>query len=91
MWRESMNRVIPHYKIVSSTKDFPEWSVKILSGDFEGVTYTVDKLGIPENVQDDDTPISVKLEYTVDEGFVPEEYQIRFTQTVGWILEDIIE
>jgi hypothetical protein len=83
--------VIPHYQITENKKDFPEWGVRILSGDFANVEYVIDKLGIPENVDDRDTPISVKIEYTLLAGEVAEDDRLRFTQTVGWILEDIIE
>jgi hypothetical protein len=86
-----MNRAIPHYQITENNKDFPNWGVKILSGDFANVEYVIDKLGVPENVNDNDTPISVKIEYTLLAGEVEEDQRLRFTQTVGWILEDIIE
>ena len=43
MWRKNMNRVIPHYQITENNKDFPEWGVKILSGDFADIEFVVDR------------------------------------------------
>lgn len=86
-----MNRTIPHYQITENKKDFPEWGVKILSGDFAGIEYVVDRLGIPDNVEDDNTPVAVKIDYTILEGECPEGENNRLTQTIGWIIEDIIE
>ena len=86
-----MNRVIPHYQILETNDDFPNWKIKILSGDFANLTIKIDKLGIPENVDDDDTPIRVELDYTIEEGQLEEDTQrIMLTQTIGWIIEDII-
>ena len=44
-----MNRVIPNYTILENNKDFPSWSVRIEDGDFTGIEYIIDKLGIPED------------------------------------------
>ncbi len=85
-----MNRTTPHYQVTETNKDFPNWSVKILSGDFEGIDFVVDRIGIPEEVTDNDTPVRVEIEYTLLKGEVPEGDGVRFTQTVGWIIEDII-
>lgn len=86
-----MNRVIPHYQILETSDDFPNWKIKILSGDFADLTIKIDKLGIPDNVDDDDTPIRVELDYTIEEGQLEEDTQhIMLTQTIGWIIEDII-
>lgn len=86
-----MNRVIPHYQILETSDDFPNWKIKILSGDFANLTIKIDKLGIPENVDDDETPIRVELDYTIEDGHLEEDTQrIMLTQTIGWIIEDII-
>jgi len=86
-----MNRVIPNYTILENKKDFPHWSVRIEDGDFAGIEYVVDKLGIPEDVPDDDTPIAVTLDYSLLYGEIPEGMNVRFMQTIGWIIEDIVE
>ena len=86
-----MNRVIPNYTILENNKDFPSWSVRIEDCDFTGIEYIIDKLGIPEDIPDDDSPIAVKLDYTLLKGEVPEGMNVRFMQTIGWILEDIVE
>ena len=86
-----MNRVIPNYTILENNKDFPSWSVRIEDGDFTGIEYIIDKLGIPEDIPDDDSPIAVKLDYTLLKGEVPKGMNVRFMQTIGWIIEDIVE
>ena len=65
--------------------------VRIEDGDFTGIEYIIDKLGIPEDIPDDDSPIAVKLDYTLLKGEVPEGMNVRFMQTIGWIIEDIVE
>jgi len=86
-----MNRVTPHYQITENKRDFPEWGVKILSGDFVDIEFIVDSIGIPEQIEDDNTPVAVKIEYTILQGECPEGENTRLTQTVGWIIEDIVE
>ncbi len=67
-----MNRVTPHYQITENKRDFPEWGVKILSGDFADIEFIVDSIGIPEQIEDDNTPVAVKIEYTILQGECPE-------------------
>ena len=85
-----MNRVIPSYTILETKKDFPSWSVRIDSGDFTGIEFVVDKLGIPQDVPDDDSPVAVQIEYTLLQGEIPKGANVRMTQTIGWIIEDIV-
>jgi hypothetical protein len=86
-----MNRAIPHYQVLETNKDFPNWKVKVLTGDFTNITFQINKLGIPDNVDDTDGPVRVEIDYTITEGPDLEDGErVRFTQTVGWIVEDIV-
>jgi hypothetical protein len=76
---------------LETNKDFPNWKVKVLTGDFKDTTFQINKLGVPENVDDTDGPIRVEIDFTITEGDQLDEGEyVRFTQTVGWIIEDIV-
>lgn len=86
-----MNRVIPHYQVLETKEDFPNWKIKILSGNYKDLTVKIDKLGIPQDVEDDSTPIRIELDYTIEEGNLEEpDERLMLTQTIGWIIEDIV-